>query len=64
YNHAARSSLLAPRLTVDLMRHVTLDFTGGVLWGPEDAAYRAENPDDADRPVFAAVTITVHGRIR
>lgn len=64
YNETFDSSFFAPRITVDVARHLTFDAIGGMLWGTEDAGYRAENPDDGDRPTFVAFTLTLHGQIR
>lgn len=63
YNHNFRSTFLAPRLTVDAFRHTTVDIAGGLLWGPEDAGYRPNNPDPADRPTFFAVSVTLNGSL-
>ena len=63
YNETFGSSVFAPRLTIEAARHLTVDLAAGLLWGPADAGHRAENPDDNDRPAFAAVTFTLHGGI-
>lgn len=61
HNIATNSGLVAPRLTVNLMRHVTLDLVGGLFWGEPDEGYRAHNPDPLDRPAFLTVTLSLHG---
>lgn len=63
YNHTFRTSFLAPRIRIDLMRHTTFDILSGMMWGPEEAGYRAENPDDNDRPTFIAFIFTLHGKL-
>jgi hypothetical protein len=63
YNSTFDSSFFLPRLTIDVIRHVTVDVGGGLFWGPDDAGYRANNPDELDRPAFLTFTMTFHGKL-
>lgn len=63
HNSTAHSGLLVPRVTVSIARHMTFDITGGLFFGPADAGYRAENPDDRNRPAFVSFAVTISGGI-
>ena len=63
YNSALESSFILPRLTIDVLRHMTVDMAGGLFWGPDDAGYQAHNPDELDRPAFLTLTVTFHGKL-
>ena len=63
YNAPLSSSFLVPRITVDLFKHVTFDAIGGMFWGPAEAGYRLENPDEMDRPAFFSFSLTFSGKL-
>jgi hypothetical protein len=63
FNNTLNSHFFLLRLTIDPWRHVTMDVIGGLVGGPDNAGYGANNPDELNRPAFLSFTITVHGKI-
>jgi len=63
YNTLFNSSFLAPRISIDLIKHLNAEIVAGMAWGPEEAGYRAENPDEKDRPAFMAFVFTLKGNL-